>query len=98
MRRGLTANGLHFCSIDNKPNMTFNDGSALSAVRGHYSSCLPRFPTRAHPTPKNQPKAFWTAGQREILFHKCSPWDFYEMYNSGELDVSLVLCNKRTEV
>jgi hypothetical protein len=36
--------------------------------------------------------------KRDFVFHKYSPWDFYEMYGGGELDVSLVLCNKRTEV
>jgi hypothetical protein len=72
--------------------------SPLTSVQGHHSPCKPWCPTRARPTPRNHPKAFWIAGRREVLFHKCSPWDFYELFANCESDVSLVLCNERTEV
>jgi serine/threonine protein kinase len=72
--------------------------SASTAVRRHHASCLPWCPTRAHPKARNQPKAFWVTGQRDILFHECSPWHFYEPFASCESDASLVLCNERTEV
>jgi hypothetical protein len=58
----------------------------------------PWCPTRAHPASRNQPKSFWIAGQRDILSYKCSPWDFYELLASCESDVSLVLCNKGSEI
>ena len=35
-------------------------------------------------------------GCAQISSH--SPWDFYELFANCESDVSLVLCNKRTEV
>jgi hypothetical protein len=63
----------------------------------HNSPCSPWCPTRAHPTSRNQP-TFWLAGQRFILSHECSPWDFYELFANCESDVSLVLCNKRSGV
>jgi hypothetical protein len=69
--------------------------SPSTSVQRHHSPCEPWCPTRARPTPRNK---FWIAGQRDILFHKCSPWDFYELFANCESDVSLVLCNERTEV
>jgi hypothetical protein len=72
--------------------------SLLTSVQRYHSPCKPWCPTRARPTSRNPPKSFWIAGRREVLFHKCSPWDFYERFANSESNVSLVLCNKRTEV
>tara|TARA_R110002033_G_scaffold56023_1_gene104846 strand:+ start:251 stop:604 length:354 start_codon:yes stop_codon:yes gene_type:complete len=43
-------------------------------------------------------KAFWVAGKRDIPSYSCNPWDFYELFVECSSDVSLVLCNERTEV
>jgi hypothetical protein len=51
-----------------------------------------------HPRPICRDPLFWAVGSREIPSYSCSPWDFYEPFVDCSSDVSLVLCNERTEV
>lgn len=43
-------------------------------------------------------KAFWVAGKRDVPSYSYSPWDFYELFVECSSDISLVLCNERTDV